>query len=512
MKTKNHQNMPMTVDSALRRHAEWQPSKVAVQTADRSITYAELNASVTSLACHLLELGLQPGDRVAVHWSNSIETVQLLLAAFRARLVAVPVNTRLKAPEITYIFEHSSTRICFSEPVLAALAEEARRRDCPEVVSQLPPLKTCLRPLPEIDPTQPAVILYTSGTTARPKGVTHTHRSLFETALLYTSVMILGPDDTGLVMTPLMHASGLNAVLTALHQRATAVLLRTFDPAAALDLIERFRCTCIGGLPAMLQFLAEEQARCPRDMSSVRKAGAGGDTVPVALQQRFQDLFAIPLCEGYGLTESNPVTFNPSADARIGSIGPATAGVAIRVVDLDGHDVPMGQTGEILVRSPANCVGYWNDPAATACLFTDGWLHTGDLASCDQDSYYWFKGRLKQLIIRGGSNISPQEVEEALYQHPAVLEAGVIGAPDLVYGEIVVAFISLREGRQTTPEELQQFARQRLADYKVPERILYLDQLPKSPTGKVHRRALKEMLLAESDLGRFAVGSQHAVS
>jgi long-chain acyl-CoA synthetase len=200
------------------------------------------------------------------------------------------------------------------------------------------------------------------------------------------------------------------------------------------------------------------------------------------------------LREGLGLTESCLVTANPSSGIRIGSIGLAAPGVDIRLIDLQGRDVPPGETGEILVRSPANCVGYWNDPAATACLFTDGWMHTGDLASCDEDGYYWFKGRLKQLIIRGGSNISPQEVEEALYQHPSVLEAGVIGAPDSVYGEIVVAFISLREGHQATPEELQQFARQRLADYKVPERILYLDQLPKSPTGKVHRRALKEML------------------
>ena len=499
------------MDRTFQSHAQGQPSKAAVRTSDRSITYAELNASVTCLARHLLARGLQPGDRVALHRSNSIDTVQLLMAVFRAGLVAVPVNTRLKAPEIAYIFEHSSTRICFSEPALATLAAEARRRGCPEVVSQLPVLKTSPRPLPEIDPTQPAVILYTSGTTARPKGVIHTHRTLSETVLLYASVPI-GPDDTSLTMSQMMHASGLVFVLTALHQGATTVLLRTFDPAAALDLIERFRCTHIWGLPAMLQFVVEEQSRRPRDVSAMCDAGSGGDTVPAALQQRFQDVFAIQLREGLGLTESALVTINPSADVRIGSIGPAAHGVDIRLVDPNGYDVPAGKTGEILVRSRANCVGYWNDPAATTCLFDDGWMHTGDLASRDNDGYYWFKGRLKQLIIRGGSNISPPEVEEALYQHPAVLEAGVIGAPDPVYGEMVVAFVALREGRQATPVELHQFVRQRLADYKIPERILFLDELPKSPTGKVQRRALKEMLLAEADLGRFAVGSQHAVS
>ena len=496
----------MTVDSALQNHAEWQPSKAAVRTADRSITYAELNASVTCLARYLLDRGLRPGDRVAVHWSNSIETVQLLLAVFRAGLVAVPINLRLTAPEIAYIFEHSSTRVCFSEPVLAAVAEEARSGSDPEILTQFPATKTTPGPLPEVDPAQPAVILYTSGTTARPKGVAHTQRSLFETALLWTSVPI-DPDDTVLAMAQLMHALGLGLVLTALQQGATAILLRTFDPAAALDLIERFRCTQIFGLPAMLQFVVEEQARRPRDVSSMRFAGAGGDSVPAALQQRFQDVFAIPLREGYGLTESSPVAFIPSMDVRAGSIGPAAPGVSIRLVDLLGHDVAAGETGEILVRSPANCVGYWNDPVATTCLFDDRWLRTGDLALCDEDGYYWFKGRIKQLIIRGGSNISPQEVEEALHQHPAVLEAGVIGAPHQVYGEVPVAGVVLRAGHSLSEEQLRVHVGTHLADYKVPDRIFFLAELPKSLTGKVDRRRLRDILIAQPDFLK-----QHVIS
>ena len=489
----------MTVDSAVRRHAERQPGKAAVLTAERSITYAELDVSVTCLAQHLLDRGLRHGDRIAVHWSNSIEAVQLLLAAFRAGLVAVPVNLRLKSAEIDHIFEHSAARICFSEPTLAAVAEEARSGGCPEIVMHFPALTTKSAPLPEVNPAQPALILYTSGTTARPKGVTHTHRSLFETAVLYTSV-IAHHDDTVLPVTQLTHASGLNTVMTVLHQGATVVLLRTFDPAAALDLIERFRCTSMGGLPAMLQFVVEEQARHPRDVSSISKAGAAGDTVAVVLQRRFQDLFAVQLQEGYGLTESNPVTWNPSAEVRSGSIGPVTPGVNVRLVDLHGHDVSTGQTGEILVRSPANCVGYWNDPAATTCLFVDGWLHTGDLASRDEDGYYWFKGRLKQIIIRGGSNISPQEVEEALNQHPAVLEAGVVGAPNPVYGEVPVAWVALRTGHSPGEDELRGHARKLLADYKVPERIFFLAELPKGLTGKVDRRSLRDILIAQPDL------------
>ena len=488
----------MTVDSTLRIHAKRQPNKAAVRTADRSITYAELHTSVTCLARHLLDRGLRPGDRVAVHWSNSIETVQLLLAAFRAGLIAVPINLRLKSPEIAYIFEHCAVRICFSEPALAAVAAEARSGSDFEIVTQLPAVTANPGPLPEIDPAQPAVILYTSGTTARPKGVTHTHRSLLATALIWVSIPI-GPDDTLLPVTQLTHASGLDHLLVALHQGATLVVLRAFDPATALDLIERFRCTGVWGLPAMLQFVVEEQVQRRRHLS-IRNAGAGGDTVPAALQRRFQEVFAVQLREGYALTESCPVTFNRVAEVRVGSIGPTAPGVDVRLVDRHGHDVPKGETGEILVRSPANCVGYWNDPDATARLFEDGWLRTGDLASRDEDGYYWFKGRLKQIIIRGGSNVSPQEVEEALHQHPAVLEAGVVGAPHSVYGEVPVASVVLRAGHSVNEDQLRAHARKLLADYKVPERILFLRELPKGLTGKVDRRSLRDILIAQSDL------------
>lgn len=490
----------MTLANLLRHHAARQPTKPAVLTAERSIDYAELDASVNCLAHHFLDSGLRPGDRVAVHWSNSIESAQLLLAAFRAGLVAVPINLRLKPAEIAYIFEHSGARVCYSEPGLAALAHEARGASGPEIVSQLPPLTGGVAPLPEVDPDRPAVILYTSGTTARPKGVTHTHRTLFEIARLLTPDPI-GHDDTVLAITQLMHVSGLNGILLpALHQGASAVLLRVFEPGVMLDFIERFRCTYTLALPAMLQFVVEEQARRPRDVSSLRVVIAGGDTVPVALQRRFHDLFGVRLREVYGMTETVPVTLNPSAAIRTGSIGPAVSEVSIRLLDLHGRELGQEETGEIVVCSPANCAGYWNDPNATERLFEGGWLHTGDLATRDADGYYWFKGRLKQLIIRGGSNISPQEVEEALYRHPAVLEAGVVGLPDPVYGAVPIAFVVARDGHEAGEEQLRAHARVLLADYKVPARILFMEELPKGLTGKVDRRALRDILIAQSGL------------
>lgn len=490
----------MTLDKLLHQHAERQPGKAAVLTAEGHITYAELDQSATCLARRLLDGGLQPGDRVAVHWPNSIETVQLLLAVFRAGLIAVPVNLRLKSPEIAHLFAHSGTRICFSEPALAPLAERARSNGSPEIVSLLPPLTGSNTPLPEIDFDAPAVIQYTSGTTARGKGVLHTHRSLIESGRLVTPDPV-GPSDICLISTQMMHASGLNiSLVPALEQGATAVMLKTFEPATSLDLIERFRCSYLFALPAMLQFMAEEQARCRRDVSSLRRVLSGGDTVPVALQERFQKLFGVQAFEGYGLTETVPVTLNRSGASRTGSIGRAVSGIHVRLISVDGRDVAPGEIGEIVVRSLANCTGYWDDPIATAGLFVDGWLRTGDLALRDGDGYYWFKGRLKQLIIRGGSNISPQEVEEALYGHSAVLEAGVIGVPHPIFGEVPVACVSLRPGKSAREDELRAHARDLLSDYKVPERIFFIQELPKGLTGKVDRRRLRDIFIAQSEL------------
>ena len=485
----------MNLSSALHTNASNHPDKVALFCGDARMTYRELDESSTLLAQWFLDQGLRPGDRVALHWSNSIEVVQLFFALFRAGLIAVTVNVRLKPPEIRYVLDHSQARMCFSDPALARLAEQAGAT-CP-ILSQLPRLEfRHSSALPVVDPDSPAAILYTSGTTAHPKGVTHTHRSLCHTAAFVARVGI-DTDDVVLAVTQVMHAAALNGVLLpALHVGAVAVLLPAFEPSAVLDAIERFRCTYTVCLPALLQFVVEEQARQPRQVSSLRTILAGGDTVSVALQNRFEAMFGIPSREVYGMTESLPVTVNPKAAIRPGSLGTRAGGLDIRLVDLGGRDVPEGETGEIVVRSAANFIGYWNDPAATKDAIEDGWVHTGDLASRDRDGYYWFKGRKKQIIIRAGSNISPQEVEEALYQHPAVLEAGVVGAPHPVYGETVAAFVVLRKGQRVDAQSLRLFAQRHLADYKVPDNILFLEELPKGLMGKVHRRALKEMLLA----------------
>ena len=483
----------MMFNEILTEFATRHPAKAAVLTNERTITFGELDLAVHGLARHLADRGLRSGDRVGLHWHNSVEFVVVMLGAWRAGLNVVPINPRLKKGEIDYVLGHSGARLCFSEPGLAELVSGA------EVVSELPLLTAGGDPLPAADPDAAAMILYTSGTTGRPKGVVHTQRSLFEGART-TAGIAVGIGGRPLAITQVSHMGALGLVLLpGLILGASVVLLRAFEAGAALDCIERFGCTNLFGLPACLQLMAEEQARHPLSVSSMRGITAGGDSVSAALQHRVVAQFHVETQEGHGLTEVLPTAFSQRGSVRVGSIGQA-ANCELRVVDAQGNDLEPGESGELLVRSPASCIGYWNDPAATAHLFEGGWLHTGDLFTTDEDGYFWFKGRLKQIIIRGGSNISPQEVEEVLYRHPAVLEAGVVGLPDATFGEIPVAFVALRQWKKVEPKELIAHVRTQLSDYKTPERIYLMEELPKGLTGKVDRRRLREILLAGAGL------------
>lgn len=483
-----------TLSTALHCAVERNPQKTALACGDRTATYEELDRSSTALAAGLLHQGFKPGDRIALHWPNTIEAVQLFFAVFKAGLIAVPVNLRLKPHEVEFILRHSQAAVCFSHPGVAVTAEPAARAcGCPMRTS-LPDEFMHDGDLPQVNPDDAAVILYTSGTTARPKGTVHSQRTLLATAKLAAGTIYAAQDHSVLLVLPLMHAAALTCgLMPTLLLGATVVLVPAFDPAAVLDTIQRFRCTSLPLLPALLLFVLAEQARSPRDVSSLRGVLVGGDSAPISAHERVRELFGMPLQEVYGLTECVPLIINPCDAIRQGSMGRALA--EVRLVDPTGRDVPDGAAGEIIARAPNNCIGYWNDPAATAGLLRDGWLCTGDLAERDSDGYYWFRGRLKQIIIRAGSNISPQEVEEALYQHPAVFEVGVVGKPDPIYGETVAAFVSLRPGAKADESELREFARQRLADYKTPETIIILPELPKGLTGKVFRRGLKAMLV-----------------
>jgi long-chain acyl-CoA synthetase len=487
----------MTLGDSLKTSAARSPRKTAVILGHERLSYEQLEHSSESLARWLLQNGYKFGDRIGLHWPNSIEMVKLLFACFKAGMIAVPVNVRLKGPEVAYIIEHSRAALCFAHPDLLSVTEQACQNVAtgPSLLSSLPDAKdgNANSALPKVAADSAALILYTSGTTARPKGVTHTHRTLLESVRIVCGA---APDSLqiSLAMTQMAYVSAVCFVLLpTIVTGETCVLAPSFDAGVVLDMIARFQCTYTVGPPTMAQSLVEEQGRNPRQVHSLDTFLAGGDSVPTVLQRRFQSLFGIPLRESYGMTETGLSVSNPADLIRPGSLGIPCNGVAVRVVDSRGVDVSGGQTGEITVRSPANFTGYWDDPVATRDALRNGWLHTGDLAHRDADGYLWFDGRKKEIIVRDAVNLSPQEIEEVLYDHPAVLEVAVIGAPDPLptRGEQVVAFVRLSEGMAATESELIAYASQRLADFKVPTKIIFSESLPKGITGKIQRRALK---------------------
>lgn len=493
----------MTIASSPKNLSGWleaaalrQPDKIALAVGDDTITYAQLEDRSRTLACRLLQEGIRPGDRVGVHWANSVDCALLLLACFRAGIIALPINTRFKAPEIAYVMRHAAAVAWFSQPELAGIARTAAGElDHPLAIRSILPEPLADGALPAVAAGSPAAILYTSGTTAHPKGVIHTHGSLLASA---RSMVPMGFDESLVMLgtTSMMHASGLICTLLgSLEAGATAVMMPAFDPALALDLIEKYRCTMATALPAMMQFILDEQEQRPRNVSSVRVGISGGDAVPLKLQERFLRLFPQAcIQELYAITEACPVASGTAEANRPGSVGRPLSGIAMCVLDGAGSALGDGEIGEFAVRGAGNFSGYWNDDAASRAAVHDGWFLTGDLGYRDGDGFYWFKGRKKEIIVHGGSNIAPQEVEEALYRHPAVREAGVIGMPHHIYGEEVVACVALRDGQTVSANDLCAFARKHLADYKAPTQIVFLDLLPKGMTGKIQRRALKDML------------------
>jgi long-chain acyl-CoA synthetase len=357
-----------------------------------------------------------------------------------------------------------------------------------------------------VEDSDPAVILYTSGTTARPKGVTHNHHST-RSAAMATIEAGYRSNDVLLSFCPLAHVSGLMLLLVpAVLLAAECALVPRFDAAEVMETLERRRCTATFGLPVMLQAMCREQEVHPRDAGTLRMCIAGGDTVPLPLQQEFQRLFGCAIQQGIGMTECVPICITRPTRVRPGSIGEPALDVQARIVDGAGLPVPPGEVGELIYRAPSMMVGYWNDPVATAATVRGGWLYSGDLARQDADGWYWFAGRSKEIIVRGGSNVAPQEVEEVLLQHPAVFQAGVVGVPDAEQGESVIAFVCLRESRGCNELELLDFARRHLSEHKVPGRVHFLEALPLGNTGKVSRRSLRDSLLpAPQRTGRSTI-------
>ena len=473
----------------------------ALKLDDNVLTYGTLGQGASRIAGILRDRGLQPGDRVGVMLPNVPYFAIVYYGVLRAGGVVVPMNVLLKGREVGFYLSDSGARHIFAWHDFAQAAEEGAQEAGAEVIPVKPgEFEQLLAGAPseaadvERDGTDTAVILYTSGTTGTPKGAELTHSNMLDNCIHGgTELMHVSERDVILGALPLFHSFGQTCCLnTAVRAGACLTLLPRFEPGKALEVIQRDKVTLFDGVPTMYHAMLNLPQREQYDVSCLRTCVSGGSAMPVEVMRGFEKAFGCVVLEGYGLSETSPVaSFNhPERERKPGSIGTPIRGVEMKVVDEQGNELPTGEVGEIAVRGHNVMKGYWNRPDATAEVLKDGWLLTGDLARIDEDGYFFIVDRKKDMIIRGGYNVYPREIEEVLYEHPAVLEAAVVGVPDEAMGEEVGAAIVLRPGTDAGADDIRDFVKERVAAYKYPRRIWFTDELPKGSTGKVLKREI----------------------
>ncbi len=501
----NHSNLQRLLD----RGISDSPAKLALQFEERRLTYADLDQQVGRLAGGLLQEGVNPGDRVALFLPNRSETVLTILACYRIAAVAVPLNYRYVAREARHVLElvkpavlvHAEEKFGIVESVLDAIdgdrifsVGDEQRPDFSRPFEELF-ANQALEDEIHVEEDQPALILFTSGSTGDPKGVVHSHSTAFAGIDDSRQIFDFVPSDTVLVGKSISHAGGLQTqLLAALLAGATVILAMKPTPAEAAALISRFSVTQYGMLASDLIDFVEYLETDPTPLPTLKNSIGSGDSVPFELHHRFRDLFGWQVMEGCGMTEiASYYAANPRYGTRKwGSLGCATPHTEVRVVDSQGKDLPTGETGEIVIRTPAATIGYWSNPDATRELFRDGWLQTGDLGRFDEDRYLWFVARKKLLIVRRGSNIAPAEVENVIDDHPQVHASVVVGVCDAEDGQVPVAWVvPVDESPPLSEESLRSFVAERLAGYKNPVRYLFLDEMPRTGTGKFDRHQLE---------------------
>lgn len=513
----------MNLVSNVRETAHEQPEKIAYHFMGKDTTYAEFDASVAQLAAALDDLGIQKGDHVAFLLGNTPHFLLSLYATMRLGATAIPVNPIYTPDEISYIIQNSDAKVVIAigqllplvENATAAFPSVAHYVICetePDTVEKVNALPETLRdkvyvfndllmqgdreftPV-EVDDNDTAIILYTSGTTGSPKGAMLTHKNLYSNATDVADYLGFQAGDRVVATLPVFHVFALTVVVNApLVRGAEVLLVPHFRPSDVFEIIREKKATVFAGVPTMYNFMYQYPEGKKEDFDTVRLAISGGSSLPVALLHNFEEKFNVRVSEGYGLSEASPVTcFNPTDRERIpGSIGTNIVNVENKVVDELGEEVPTGQVGELIVRGPNVMKGYYNMPEETEVALRDGWLYTGDLARKDESGYFYIVDRKKDLVIVGGYNVYPREVEEVLFEHEDVVEAAVIGVPDVDFGEAVYAFVVLKEGSTVDREALLDFCSRKLVKYKVPKHIDFLDELPKNTTGKILRRSLSE--------------------
>jgi long-chain acyl-CoA synthetase len=491
----------MNLAQILSDAATGNPGQVAVKLDDFALNYGLLEQAAMRVAAMLEQRGVEPGARVALMLPNVPHFVVAYYGILRAGAVVVPMNVLNRQREVEYYLRDSGARLLIVWNDFAAEAAPAASEaecECITVVPgefeqtlfQVEPREMLI----ERAPADTAVLLYTSGTTGTPKGAELTHDNLLRNCRASRDLFNLGLGTVVLGALPLFHSFGQTCAMnTCVIAAGMLTLLPRFDPVKALEIIERDSVEVFEGVPSMYGAILNVPDHEHYDTSTLRCCASGGAAMPVELMRGFEQAFNCQILEGYGLSETAPVaSFNhPDRERKPGSIGTPIAGVEMKVVDDSGAELPLGEVGEIVIRGDNVMKGYWNRPDATAEAMRGGWFHSGDLARVDADGYFFIVDRKKDMIIRNGFNVYPREIEEVLYEHPAVREAAVVGIPHDEFGEEIGAAVALKEGASASTDEIRAFVKQQVAAFKYPRKIWIVDELPKGPTGKILKREIK---------------------
>ncbi len=495
----------LTIGRWLADRARLTPDRVAVRFLGHDLTYADLDRRATRLAAGLAERGLRRGDRLATLTQTSPDHVATLFACARLGVALQPISWRLAPAEVAYQLADAEPSLLLASAEHEELAAASNRllQSRSPAEGEGVEIARLGDPTLEVDAevedaardADPLLLVYTSGTTGKPKGALLTHANCFWTNLSFDRTTSLRDDDVVLQVLPQFHVGGWNVQpLLAWWKGATVVLEPSFDPARSLGLIAEQRVTTMMGVPATYLFLAEHEGFATADLSSLRLAVVGGAPMPESLLETWQAR-GVEIVQGYGLTEAAPnVLCLPPEDAsrKLGFAGKPYPHVEAALRDPDtGAFLEGAATGELVVRGPNVFAGYWRDEEATAAALVDGWLATGDVAERDEEGFYRIAGRIKDMVISGGENVYPAEIEDVLHGHPDVVEAAVVGVPDERWGEVCAAFVVLRAGAAATGDGLREHCRARLARFKVPKTFTVVDALPRSSMGKVLKDDLR---------------------
>lgn len=481
----------MIAGDLLGERARLTPDKIALVEvrSGRRFTYAELDQRAVALARWWNGLGIEKGERVGILSENRVEYVAAFFAAGKSGVALVPLNTRLAAGELAAVIDDADVRLVMHSSQLACPGRAVALEEIPFEASAEFRAVAC-------EPEDLWCLLYTSGTTGRPKGVMLPHRMIIWNAYNTVASWQLREDDVAPVFTPMYHAGGLAVFLTPLVAIGGAVVLHErFDAAEVWRAIERERATVIFGVPTTFKMMVEAREFATADVGRVRWCISGGAPLPRYLIDRYQER-GLAFKQGYGLTEAGVNCFAMTAEEaarKAGSIGKPMMFAEAQICDPDGGELPAGETGELWLRGPHVCRGFWRQPEATAeAIGPDGWLHTGDLAHRDADGFFFIDGRIKDMYISGGVNVYPAEIENVLLQHPKVEDAAVVGVPDVTWGEAGAAFVVARAGAGISANQVLSFLESKLARYKLPKSVHFLDVLPRTAYGKVVKAELRE--------------------